>query len=165
MKLLAITFIVLISFYHIALALPGEEKQSNHHEHHHGNWEIGLVGGASYLLSENETAFGMHIHILRKISNSRFSLGLGVESIFDEHKHLSASLIGKFDIWKGLSILAGPGILFVDDHNGWEKSFSTHLELLYEFKVSHFHIGPTIGYSYSKIDQHLALGIHFGISF
>ena len=95
----------------------------------------------------------------------RFSLGLGFETVIDEHKHFNSALVFKYDVWKGLSAIVSPGILFLKSNNEWDRKFSVHYELLYEFKLKGLHLGPVFDYSYSRNDQHLMLGLHLGFSF
>lgn len=162
---------IFLLFTLIILAFSGfssslSTSQNKHSDHGHSEWELGAAFGAVYLLGEKEVASGLHLHLLRRLEfYEKLGIGLGFETVLDEHKHFSTGIVFKYEIWKGLNFLVSPGILFLKPHNEWEKQFSIHYELLYEFKVKGLHLGPVFDYSYSKNDQHLMLGLHVGYSF
>ncbi|MFP4556795.1 MAG: hypothetical protein ACLFNU_07985 [Bacteroidales bacterium] len=162
-KLLIVLVFVLFSTKIIA-ATPFDDHSG--HNHHHGEWEIALVGGGVFLFHEDELALGTHLHLLRSIDKVKgLNLGVGLEAIFANHIHFSASIAAKYEFWKNFGILLAPGVQFVNHHNSWESAFSAHFELIYEFKVGRYHIGPAVGYSISKEDKHASLGLHVGYSF
>ena len=161
--------VILLIILLVIIASPGfSSPNGNKHNHHHGHgrWELGVALGGVYLLNEDEFALGMHFHVLRRLDGlQRLNIGLGFETVFDEHTHFNSSIVFKYDIWKGLSGLVSPGVLLLKHDNSWERHFSTHFEILYEFQVGHFHIGPVLEYSYAKNDNHVMLGLHLGYSF
>lgn len=152
-----------LSFGNILVDSPQEDED---HHHHHSNWEAGVAVGGVYLINESGFAPGLHMHLLRRLPKwERVSLGLGLESVFDEHTHFNTAIVAKYDLWKGLSVVLSPGLLFLKHETEWDADFSTHFEMLYEFQVGKIHLGPVIEYSYSKHDKHLMLGLHLGIGF
>jgi len=54
------------------------EDGHQHHQHHHPGNEIGLANNLVYLGEEGEFAYGLHLHYLRNIRDSRFGAGLGL---------------------------------------------------------------------------------------
>jgi hypothetical protein len=166
MKRLVIVFILLGIFSSSNAVNAKDDDHTNKHNHHHSEWELGVALGGVYLISEKEIAPGIHLHILRRLPKfERFSIGFGLESVFDEHTHFNAAIVGKVDLFKNFSAIVSPGILFLKESNGWSKHFSSHFELLYEFQVGKIHLGPVLEYSYSKYDKHIMLGVHVGYSF
>lgn len=147
-------------------AYVDNDEHFDHHKHQHGDREFGFSPGTVFLLNEQEVKLGIHSHLLWRIKSIDFlSIGLGVESVFDEHSHISTGFVTKVDIWKGFSALTSPGILFIKEANGWENYLSAHFELLYEFEIQRFHVGPALDFSVSRFDNHVMLGIHLGYSF
>ena len=77
--------------------LNAQSKVHDHeHEHEHAANEFGLGNFLSILVGEQEYAYGLHIHYLRTIKDSRFGFGIGYEQIYDEHKHRTLGLIGTY---------------------------------------------------------------------
>jgi hypothetical protein len=172
MKRVIIVFLLLAFYYASSANTPKDLTFSEDHKHahsdhhHHSDWELGVAFGAVYLFEEKEIAPGLHLHLLKRSAHfKRFSFGVGLESVFDEHTHFNAALVGKFDLFKNFSAIVSPGILFLKHHDTWNTSFSSHFELLYEFQLGKVHLGPVLEYSYSKSDNHLMLGLHVGYSF
>jgi hypothetical protein len=151
----------------ITLLFIGKSVAQSSHKHAHGEHiELGVAIGAVYLMSENELAPGIHLHLLKPLhSLKRLNVGVGFETIIDDHKHFTVGVVGKYAVFNGLMVLLSPGITFVNEENSWERSFSSHLELLYEFSIGQIHIGPALGYSYSPKDQHAMLGVHLAYGF
>lgn len=165
---IAILFFLLSPFLSVSnnqIANPRSYDEHSH-DHAHAEWEVALASGGILLLAEEEFALGLHLHLLRRIPRwERLSLGLGVETILDEHTHLNSAIVAKVDLWKGLGLALSPGILFLKEGNGWEREFSSHFEVLYEFNVGNIHLGPVLGYSSSQHDSHIMLGLHLGLGF
>ncbi|PKP39364.1 MAG: hypothetical protein CVT98_02060, partial [Bacteroidetes bacterium HGW-Bacteroidetes-15] len=122
------------------------QEDHHHHDHHHNSsWELGVAAGGVYLVNEQEYAMGLHLHLLKRIPKlERLSLGLGFETVFDEHTHFNTAIVAKYDVWKGLSFVLSPGLLFLKHESAWETDFSTHFEMLYEFQLGKVHLGPVI---------------------
>ncbi|MFW5657100.1 MAG: hypothetical protein ACOC0C_05730 [Bacteroidota bacterium] len=134
--------------------------EENNHNHIHGS-EIGFAIGAVAL--HDELKPGFHLHYLRPFpGNDHIRYGIGGEVVLDEHTHLTASAMLNFTLWRGLQFSLAPGILFLNHEEEWEKHFSTHLELFYEFEIKGIHIGPLLDYSISSAENHYMAGIHVG---
>jgi len=140
-----------------------------HDHHHHSDYEFGISLGVATLVEEEEYSPSAHLHLLRKLGDhdllSKISLGLGYEIIFSEHTHNSVVgtiSINPFSAWK---IDISPGILFAEHEGEKEQHFVAHFELMYDIHFHGFGVGPVIGYGWSKEDQHLMAGLHFGIEF
>ena len=117
-----------------------------------------------YFLNEKEFAYGLHVHYMYNFEDTWFSAGVGYERIFDEHGHNTVGVLGNFMPFDGFNITLMPGIGF-EDHERSDVYFALHLEMLYEFGIGDFHIGPTVGFGYEPEDIHLGAGIHLGYGF
>lgn len=137
--------------------------QHDHHHEHPAN-EIGIGNFVSYLTGEQELAYGIHLHYLRAIKGSRFGYGIGYEQIFDEHIHRVAGIIGSYRLTPNIIITLSPGILFPNQENP-KSSFVVHSELVYEFEIGPFHLGPTIELATTFEELHLGAGFHVGLAF
>ncbi len=141
------------------------------HEHaaHAGSgWELGVSTGYVHLRTEKEDALGLHLHLMKRLGQegpaSYFSLGGGLETIFATHEHYSA--MGSLGIhpWRELVLTISPGVQWVKHEGDWESEYATHLEIAYGFNISpRLHLGPVIGYSKTKHDEHMMAGVHLGI--
>lgn len=147
------------------IAQHNHNHDDHTHLHEHGEWEIGAALGLVPLFDEGTIAPGVHLHLLQqnKLIDG-LMVGIGFESVLDEHTHLNAGLVFNYNIYKGLFAGISPGILWIN-HDGWESAFVSHFELSYEFEVGKLHIGPIVEYSLSSIDKHMLAGIHVGINF
>lgn len=115
-----------------------------------------------YNIGEEHTATGLHMHLLRNFGDDKkIGLGLGFETIFDEHRHLNFGIPVNYNTHRGISLTFTPGVLFMK-HEGWEYSPSLHLETLYEFYLDKVHLGPMLEFALAREDLHLMLGIHIG---
>ncbi|WP_299580926.1 hypothetical protein [uncultured Sunxiuqinia sp.] len=156
MKIQLLAFILLLS--NAALA---QEHEHDHHRHH-----IGIGVGGSSLLSEYDLALGTHLHYLYRIRpHSPLSVGLGFESVWDEHTHNTITALLNYRILPRLSVNIGPGYSFAKEEDETHKALSGHLEVLYEFTVGEFHIGPMLGFGFEKEESHASLGLHLGLGF
>lgn len=133
------------------------------HEHHHHRSEIGIANAAVYFINEEEFAYGLHIHYVHGIGESDFSIGLGYERIFDEHKHNTMGVVFMYRPLERLSFSLSPGLAFEDESS--HTNFAIHLETAYEFEINNFHIGPVLEVAYDVEDVHLSLGLHVGYGF
>ncbi len=170
----ALIFATMLSLFWLVPFLPraahaqphdGGQGHSDGPEGHHGSaWEVGFALGAVSLVLEDELAFGAHAHVTRSVPGwQRLRLGLGLESVLDEHGHLNAALVVNVHVIAGLSVSVAPGVLVLrEDHGGWGTRFSSHFEALYDFDLGPLHVGPMLEYSYASVDQHLMLGLHMG---
>ena len=129
---------------------------------HHSN-EIGIANSPVYFIKENVVSYGLHIHYIRKITHSKFGIGLGYERIFDEHKHSTIGLVVSYSPIEKLSLNISPGITFEGDASA--VNFALHLETSYEFELNDFHLGPVLEFATDPEDIHLSLGLHIGYGF
>ena len=157
-----ILLLVLISFQN---NIKAQSKVHNHeHDHDHAANEIGAGNFLSYHIGEQEFAYGLHIHYLRAIENSRFGFGIGYEQIYDEHKHRTIALIGNYRLLPPLILSLSPGILLPNQENQ-DFRFALHSELVYEFEFDHFHLGPTLEFATTFEEFHVGIGLHFAYAF
>ncbi len=143
-------------------AQTSEISDNNAHSHEHYKNEIGAAYSGAYFINEEVLAHEIHLHYVRSLSES-FGFGLGYERIFDEHNHQTIGLIGTYLPVENLSFSISPGLSFED--NAPQPKFALHLETMYEFEVSDFHIGPALEFAYDSEDIHLSLGLHIGFGF
>jgi hypothetical protein len=71
----------------------GQENEHDHYHDHHKN-EIGIANAPVYFLKEKVVAYGLHLHYVRTVKDSKFGIGLGYEHIFDEHRHITLGVVG-----------------------------------------------------------------------
>ncbi len=128
----------------------------------HAN-EIGIANNPTYFLKEKEVTYGLHIHYLRSIAKTKFAYGVGLENIFDEHKHFTISAVGSYRPVDKLCLIVSPGVTFEKEAKG--GMFSFHSEASYEWELKYFHIGPAAEVAYDPEDYHISLGIHVGFDF
>ena len=75
-----------------------DDENHSHEDHSHKN-EISIVAG-------------IHLHYIKGIGESNnFGIGVGLETILDEHKHYTLSAVFKNRIYKGIVIAVAPGLL------------------------------------------------------
>lgn len=139
------------------------DQDKEEHEHDHHKNEIGIANSPVFFIGENEFAYGLHIHYIRRLGHSKFGLGVGYERIFDFHKHNTFGLVASYRPILGLSFNASPGFSFEDNNPG--IIFALHLETAYEFEIKNFHIGPAFEFAYDPEDMHISLGLHVGYGF
>ena len=154
-------FLLLILFGQNLIAQNNEHIE-DHHDHHKN--EIGIANAPVYFVNEKEFSYGLHIHYVRKIKESKFGLGLGYERIFDEHKHNTIGIVGSYRPIDKLGISLSPGITFEDSESS-NINFALHIETSYEIEINNFHIGPVFEIAYDPEDYHISLGLHIGYGF
>ena len=139
-------------------------SESGHvHNHSHEN-EIGLAVGIVPGHEGEDDNLGLHLHYVKGIGkNNDFGIGISLETIFDEHKHNSVSIIGTYHFKRGFTIAYAPGILFSEHDGETDKEFTQHFEFYYEFEFEHFHIGPQIDIGFEDGGTHYMIGLHLGI--
>jgi len=138
-------------------------EYSHVHNHNHDN-EFGLAIGIVPGHEDEGDNLGLHLHYIKGIGeHNNYGIGVSLETIFDEHKHNSISLIGTYHFDSGFTIAYAPGILFSEHDNETETEFTQHFEFYYEFELEHFHIGPQFDIGFEDGDMHYMLGLHFGI--
>ena len=141
-------------------------SQSEHiHNHGHEN-EFGIALGIVPGHEDEDNNIGMHLHYVKGLGeHNNYGIGISFETIFDDHKHNSISLITTYHFDKGYTIAYAPGILFFEHDGKTETDFTQHFEFYYEFEIDHFHIGPQFDIGYEDGEIHYMLGVHFGINF
>ncbi len=156
---IVLSFIALNSF--AQTAINNENEDHDHHEEHRNH--IGLAVGPVYVLHEEEYAPGLHFHYmyLFQVANTEFGIGLGLESILDEHRHYATSINLSYLPIHNLTLTVSPGIQFGPD----VEEFTSHFEASYEFNFGEIHLGPVLEYAYAKDDEHAMLGLHVGFGF
>ncbi len=155
-------FKVLFSLVFISIIF----SESGHiHNHNHNN-EFGIAVGIVPGHDGEDDNLGLHLHYIKGVGeHNYFGIGVSLETIFDEHKHNSLSLIGTYHFDNGFTIAYAPGILFSEHDDETENKFTQHVEFYYEFELDKFHIGPQIDIGFEDGDTHYMLGLHFGIDF
>ena len=124
---------------------------------------FGVATGPVYVINESEVAPGIHLHYMRllEFGNAHFGIGLGLEGIFDEHRHYATSINFSYLPIHALTFTIAPGIQFAPE----SEDFTTHFEVVYEFEIGELHIGPVAEYAWSPNDAHAMLGLHIGLGF
>lgn len=150
-----------------AMAVSAQDHHGNEHEHEHADlhkYHIGIGGTAASLSGEPGFAPGAHLHFTRQFGHeNRWGLGLGYETIFDEHKHNGLNLLVNYHPFKHLSVNIGPGILFTEHDRETERKPAFHTEAVYEFNVGKFHLGPMVGFGFDEEHSHFSVGVHAGL--
>ena len=133
-----------------------------HADEHQHPWELGGALGAVYSIKESHIAPGLHAHLLKNLGEEkRFGVGLGFETILDEHHHLNFGIPLNYNTMNGFVFTATPGVLFKRELE-WEMDPSVHVEILYEFTFEHYHLGPMVEIALAANDYHFMLGFHVG---
>ena len=133
------------------------------HTHIH-NIELGGAIGIVPSHEEENSNIGIHLHFIKGFGElNNFGLGLSLETILDDHKHNSISIIGTYHFKSGITIGYAPGILFVEHEGESEIKFTQHIECYYEFELDKLHLGPQFDIGYENNNIHFMIGIHLGI--
>jgi len=167
MNLRLLFCLLLLSFSSQIDAQADHTETEDHHDHeghHHHKNEFGIANALVYFVKEETFSYGLHLHYIRTISDSKFGLGAGFERIFDEHGHNTFGVIGSYRPIEPLTLILSPG-LTVEDENSGEANFALHVEAAYEFEFKNIHLGPVIEFAYDPEDFHISLGIHIGYGF
>jgi hypothetical protein len=151
---LAIFLLVLIS-----TSLKAQLVDQHDHE-----WELGLALNPTYMVSEGEWTKGLHIHAVKSFKESPLGIGLGYERIFDDHSHQTFSVVGAYRLNPSWVVNVAPG--FTVEQGDWNVLLpACHFETAYEFLLGEIHVGPALEYAWDPEDQHLSIGLHFGLGF
>ncbi len=153
---LIIIFLLTINSY---FGQNNSEKSSHYH-----NNEIGVANSPVYIVGEKEWVYGLHIHYIKNINQSKFGFGLGYEQLFDEHQHSTVGIVGSYHVNNNLHFNISPGVTF-EEFEYSNPRFAFHLEATYEFEIGNFLIGPAMEYAYDIEDTHVSTGLHLGYTF
>ncbi len=182
------TFLSLVLILSSAIAFAQEVDEDHDHEHcdhengkhdHFHTNELGISFAPVYFTGSKATEFGLHGHYVRRLGESRFGAGLGVEYIFNEAKHQTYSAVFQYSPTYQLHLVAAPGFAVesevesAHDSHGHEEEgteahgavFALHLEAVYEFHVGPIDIGPSIEWAWDKHETHLSAGVHVAFPF
>lgn len=133
-------------------------------EKHLHNNDLSIAIGYVPLPAEETNTIGFHFHYLRGIAmDNRLSMGVGLESIVDEHGHYTASVPLQYRIIGGLTASYAPGLMMRKESEEILYQFSQHFELGYEFDMGVFHLGPVTEIGVEPTGVHYMGGIHLGI--
>ena len=154
---------VLLVLFSLGVVAQEEGHPDDHIHHDHHKNEIGVANALVYFVKEEVTAYGLHLHYIRTLNESKFGLGLGFEKIFDEHNHITYGIVGSYRPVEGLTFVASPGLMTEEDNP--TARFTVHFETSYEFEIKNFHIGPVFEVAYDPEDIHVSLGVHVGFGF
>lgn len=161
-------FIIILLFVILPVTLFSQEDvhPEEGHTHSHKKNEISAGVGVVTLQHEDELAAGLHLHYVRGVAfHDKLGVGLGFETIFDEHKHYTISAVFQYRVYKGWSVAYAPGLLMVKEDGIWEYQFAQHFETAYEWEIGKFHIGPMAEIGVEPHGTHYMIGVHFGIDF
>lgn len=137
----------------------------NNVSHVHNN-ELSIAAGIVPLVAEDEVTAGLHMHYIKGVGKeNKFGIGIGLETIFDEHKHYTSSIVFQYRLYKGLAISYAPGLLIRKELATYQYQFASHIEAAYEFEIGEFHIGPVAELGVEKNGIHYMGGVHFGVNF
>lgn len=162
MMIKSIFFLVFVAFSGVAMAQDIEHDE-HEHEHDHHRHEVGIGNSPVYFTGENGLAYGLHLHYIYNLPESKFGVGLGYERIFDEHKHNTIGVVGNYRPIDKVSLSLSPGLAFEEGSSA--AKFALHFETAYEFEVRNFHLGPVFEVAYDQEDVHISLGVHVGLGF
>ena len=133
------------------------------------------------VIPSHDFALGFHAHYVKGIAlENKLGLGLGFETILDEHTHNMYNLMCVYRFGSKingfLSVAYGAGILMSSegDHEEHEEnddnheeditsSFAQHLEIVYELNhKQRFCYGPVLDIGLEKEGMHYMIGFHIG---
>lgn len=132
------------------------------HTHAHQQNEIGLSVGAAYEIEHKEWKPVVHGHFFRAFTpDSRWAWGAGLEYLPGDETHMEIGAGVRFAPIDQLQLSLMPGVSITDN-----ARFSIHTELAYEaINLGNFHLGPVVGYAWTKDHSHLSAGIHAAFAF
>lgn len=105
-----------LSFFLLNVPLLVQAQEHTHVDNHHSHYrnEVAMSNNLVFLGMDKEFSYGVHLHYLRNIGETKFGSGLGYERIFDEHGHNTISIAGSYRPFHELVLLLSPGITFED---------------------------------------------------
>lgn len=155
------TIIVAMTFG-VTSSLIAQTKHREHDCGQHSRNEIGLGVGAIYEISHKEWTSSLHLHYFRTLSpHSKWALGAGIEYLRGDERHIEVGVGVRYEPIENLHISLLPGVTLTD-----KTGFSVHTEATYDIlRIGKIHLGPVIGYAWSKNHSHCSAGVHFAIGF
>ncbi len=154
----------MLLFYATLISAQSEDHDHHlGHQHQHYKNEVGVANMAVYFLKEKEVSYGLHLHWVHQLKESKFGVGLGYERIFDDHEHQTFGIVGAYRPFEGLTFAVSPGLTYEKEEK--EGRFAFHAEAVYEFELGDFHVGPLFEVAYDPEDIHISLGLHIGYGF
>jgi len=162
-KVITLKYLILFTILNIAFIKSYGQNPSGGNPHNHKN-EISVAAGVVPLLAENEITGGLHLHYTR--AYGKWGIGLAAETIFDEHRHYTFSVVAQYRIYKGWTLSYAPGLLIRKEGEGlYDQQFASHIETTYEFQIGDWHIGPVAEIGIEQVGVHYMGGIHLGYGF
>ena len=155
------TLLTIILFTSLVSSAQNHDHDEGHQHHEIHKNEIGMANSLVYQLKSEVFSYGIHLHYVRAIKQTRFGAGLAYERIFDEHGHNTFGVVGSYRPKEMWIIAVSPGITF-EDHHREEVGLALHIETNYEFEINSLHIGPLIEFAIDPEDYHISLGLHIG---
>ncbi|MFA8434330.1 MAG: hypothetical protein ACEPOZ_07415 [Marinifilaceae bacterium] len=156
------SLILLLLFFVCSGNAQSSLPVKDHHDHYQN--EIGVANTAVYFLTDEELAYGLRVHYITRIEETKFGIGFGYKRIFDEQKHNTIGVIGSYRPIDPFSINLSPGITF-EDRESKQMDFALHIETIYEFEINDFHIDPALEIAFDPQEVYLSFGIHIGYGF
>lgn len=165
-----IIFQIVLLLFVFSSKLTGQTSHTTHNHHHDGfNNELGISVGIVQIENDEDMNINTHIHLMRHLRYDNFlkrvALGMGIETIFAEELHVSILGTFSYNLVSSLFIDLAPGLLIASHDGHQQKEFIAHIELIYEFDIGLFGLGPVVGMALSEDDRHYSLGIHLGRGF
>ena len=95
--------LLLFTFQIISSSLFAQHSHTHDHDSHKYHLGIGIAG--TRIISENELAPGFHVHFIRQLGHhNQWGIGLGYETIIDEHWHNGFNLLAIYRRLRFLSL-------------------------------------------------------------
>ena len=150
-----------------ALASEHADHEALHSDNGESGFELGLSVGYAYLKAEDDNAPVLHAHLMKRLSDEglqkHFSLGFGIEKILTDENHYGAMVTMAVHPSENFIFSISPGVAWEEHEGQTNSSYATHIEAVYVFETSHYHVGPVVGYSKTEDDEHYTIGVHIGI--
>lgn len=144
------------------LSLRAQEQAAHPFGHSHQRNEFGLSLGGAYEIQHREWAPFIHIHYFRTFTpHSRWAWGAGFELIPNGERHVELGAGVRFEPVRHLQLTLMPGVSVTD-----RARFSVHAEVVWEaIQVGILHLGPVVGYAWTRDHSHVSVGIHAAVAF
>jgi hypothetical protein len=131
------------------------------------------------VLPNHDFSVGFHAHYIKGIAlDNKLGLGIGFETILEEHTHNSYNLMCVYRFGSNingfLSIAYGAGVLRSSEESHEEhedeeheekitSSFAQHVEIVYELNHKRgFCYGPVLDIGFDNNEIHYMIGFHIG---